>query len=477
MQNETSPPVDTIELLLREIQAQLRRLARRPPVRGAVIALLAAVALIGCGHEPMPDGSPPNIATAHEITGDVAASQAFCTGDADCAGDRPLCDRAVGQCVGCDGAFGSRSSHPCGSATPVCDPFGTCTIECADSSACADRQLACEAAHCRSCTTDEQCSSGRCHDDGRCAAMSAVAYIDHDHPCRNEPHYSTPDDPYCEIAPALSDSGDAIVHLGASAVAYAAFVLDGTTSRDVTILGPGSGLAVVAPADGPAVTLSARQGKNVRLAISDLAISGGLLGAGVDCNAKSDHGELVLRSVSLRGGAEQGLVSVGCHVRLERSLVRDNAGGGVVLTMSSYELDHDLIFDNAGVGIDLVASTGTLSHLTLTGNRGAHAAGLRCDTAAQISDSIVVGNVSAQSSGTDAELDPACVVVNSVLGDGATRGIACTPSFVASDDPHLDVSNPAAQAANQACVLGRSAAGGLDVDGQSSLGALGADEP
>src|SRR5687768_11382050 len=65
MQNDTPPPADTIELLLREISAQLRRRAadNPPSRRSSSLLALAAVALCACGPtaEPAPPARGPGI--------------------------------------------------------------------------------------------------------------------------------------------------------------------------------------------------------------------------------------------------------------------------------------------------------------------------------------------------------------------------------------------------------------------------------
>ena len=108
---------------------------------------------------------------------------------------------------------------------------------------------------------------------------------------------------------------------------------------------------------------------------------------------------------------------------------------------------------------------------------------MSCDASCELDSSIVLENVSAAVTGTDADVDPLATLVQTVTGVGASRGLACDPIFFGEDDLHLDVSTPGNLAANRACVVDRSGAGeavtALDVDGGAIEGAsfdIGADE-
>ena len=136
MLNDTAPPVDTIELLLREIHERLRRRAERPRPRragAAAVAALALAAFAGCAEPP-----PPAAARASRAEPDAAMAPDPAPDDpcADCA-DASVPPATV---VYVDHDHACRNEpHDASEADPYCEiapalpPVGAVTVQLAPS--------------------------------------------------------------------------------------------------------------------------------------------------------------------------------------------------------------------------------------------------------------------------------------------------------------------------------------------------------
>jgi hypothetical protein len=465
---DSPPPVDTIELLLREIAERLRKHAERPapPPRRAALALLGLLA--ACGPSSALD--PAAIGASGVIPREANGPTPPCVQASDCPAEFSICDPQQHACARCDGDYDSQATHRCGSAAPICDR-GNC-VQCLDNTACEDFLGVCRGQKCDACKSDSECSTGRCHADGTCASPSAVLYVDHEHACRDEVHASSATDPYCEIAPGLPATGEAVVHLAPSDVPYYGFAVDGAAAIDVLVLGPGRDLATIESTTGPAVSMDATSGNPVRIELRGVTLEGAKDASAVRCSGKSGFATVVVSDARLTRSGEQGLSAVGCNIDLARSIVEANANGGLQLVLSIVALDHDFVVNNGGAGVSMLQSSGAMKQLTVRGNHSRFAAGVFCDASNLLATSIVVENVSDDLTGAAAQVDQRC-------DDAFSRlGLDCMPRFVSATDAHLDMSSPDAVAANTSCVINRGFYDTPDVDGESAKGGpdVGADE-
>jgi cysteine-rich repeat protein len=152
-------------------------------------------------------------------------------------------------------------------------------------------------------------------------------------------------------------------------------------------------------------------------------------------------------------------------LRLRRSRIVGNTGGGVRVFGGSYTLENNFVSGNGtsnsqGGGV-VLSIPGTFVHNTVAGNLAANAraSGVACSAAVTLAFSVVTGNSSSR------QIDTSCALQGSLVGSDVLL------VDVANGDLHLRAGSPAIDAA-----AGSTAT--IDIDGQLRSGArdVGADE-
>ncbi len=388
-----------------------------------------------------------------------------CADSTRCPAETPICsaDHECGACVaGADGDADCAARDP---ATATCRSDGRC-VACLDDDGCTQPDADfCDQASglCRGCLAHDECASEVCNiGQGDCTDPAAVVYVD---------NVNGADGSACgtQAAPCASltgaDGGLAKVAAGRRTVrlragqGYAeALDLDAVA---VILVGPG---AVLQPVSPDRAAIAARNGASVT--IDGLQVTGAdgvTLGDGVRC---SDAGTVVrIDRATISDNQDVGVeVEAGCDLRMSRTLVLRNGGGGVRTLADTFDLTHSIIAGNGGGastfgGLRLApGGTGTrrVEFLTVAGNTaGSGAAGVQCTTALPVGSSIVWGN-----SGP-AQVAAMCAATYCDVQGGAagTGNIDADPLFVSVDDLHLTAASPCVDAADPG------AAATVDIDG------------
>lgn len=417
----------------------------------------------------------------------------FCEAATDC-GDGYTCDLLARECRfdGRDGGDGTgcTSSALCPDDSPICSPDRVC-IACGDSSECADRNPdeplcssagACveclsnadcteltaafcdtDSGTCRGCLDNAECPSEVCGRDlGTCADAAGILYVDNDLGA-NSDTCGGQSAPCASIGGAMGalpkvGPGRRTIRVRPGAGGYAgALTLDAIS---VVIVGGGATVSPIVT-DSAGITVSG--GANVT--IEGLTITGASgTGDGVFCTG--DGSIVRLTGVVVEQNAGQGVdVEAPCTLRMSRSMVRNNLGGGVRTAGDVFDLANSAIVDNGDAaspigGLALTSSatsaTQRVELCTIAGNRrGGGAGGVTCAGPITIGSSILWGN-------DNAEASAACSFVYSTVEGGASGegNLESDPMFVGAGDYHLSAGSPCIDAGDPA------AAAGIDIDGQ-----------
>jgi hypothetical protein len=218
-----------------------------------------------------------------------------------CVGAKPVCATSgtlLGQCVQC------IDSGDCSAGTPICSSANTCTT----------------------CTTDSQCASlgagpGICmfHQDGRCASEAETIYVKNPSTCSGGA--GTAASPFC------------VTQAAVNAV---------TSSRRV-IVAKGPAADVLTPIS------STPTGNQISIIGQNSATINGAGAIGIHVTA----GDIYVRGLTVAGGNKVGVqADGGTMLRLNRCIIKNNAGGGLIVN-SGAEFDVvNSVFDSNGSGSD-----------------------------------------------------------------------------------------------------------------------------
>lgn len=359
---------------------------------------------------------------AAPVCGDAYLCEA-CTLDDDCAGraDTPRCDVDDGACVAC------LDADDCGSPTaPVCDV----------------------AEHtCRGCEAHDECASDVCDlDTGTCVAAADAIYVSTTGQAAGTCTQATPCNSFA---------------LGIAQVTVARSIIKaapGTYSGQIVI----DDLTVSIFADGAIVEPPAtNQSVIVVTNGADVTIDG------ITARGAGGVGNPVGVQCSTGAGSPPVL-------RLRRSTISGNSGGGVSISSCTFSLVNNWIAGNGNPngsfgGVSLASIGNGLREIefnTIYNNdaQDVFAAGVACSgvtAAVVISNSIVYGNQS-----TDQIDGPNCSVTYSNVGPSPIAGtgnINMAPVFVdaGNGDFHLQATSPGVDAADPAATLA------VDIDGDT----------
>lgn len=216
-----------------------------------------------------------------------------------CTGSKPVCATSgtlIGQCVQCVG------SADCSGGTPICSSANLCTA----------------------CTSDSQCASlgagpGVCmsHQDGRCASAAETIYVKNSASCSGGS--GTAASPYCDT------------QAGVNAVT--------SSKRVIVVKGPASdGLSPISatPSGSP---------------ISIIGQNNATTAAGAAIGIHVTAGDVFVRGVTVANGSKVGIqVEAGATLRLDRCIVKSNAGGGLIVQEGANFDIANSVFDRNGPG-------------------------------------------------------------------------------------------------------------------------------
>jgi hypothetical protein len=405
-----------------------------------------------CQSDPLYPHCDP---VAHQCVALDGGTAPACTSDGACESDalHPVCDTARGLCVACRGAQDDGACAGRDPAAPLCDPAsGRCVACRAGATDCtAATAPVCDQGACRRCRDHGECTlSSVCRDDGSCAPVNQVVYVDNRGGACAGNHTGRIGDPFCQIPEALLSLGALpYLHVAGSAAPYRRFTLDGAPAR-VTLIGAGREATVkstITDATGPCITPAA--GKQLRM--EGMVLSGCTMGIGGASGGTFDVRRSAIRGMSPGPGVELRLPSG--PQAFDGVIVRDNEGGGLRLfAASSFVVQNSFFAQNrgsfGGVYIDPL-STGTFAFNTVRSNSGTDVpGGIDCGAAAhaapvKITASIVVGNSQVGASPTG-QIGSFCTpdgVVAGAAAGGAEGFIGADPlwaSTTAAVDYRLD---------------------------------------
>ncbi|MBN2574981.1 MAG: right-handed parallel beta-helix repeat-containing protein [Deltaproteobacteria bacterium] len=216
---------------------------------------------------------------------------------------------------------------PCLGAKPVCATSGSMIgqcVECMTGAHCSGTTPICSSNICAACSTDSECAAlgtgpGICmyHQDGRCASEAETLYVKKSAGCTGGS--GTANSPYCDPQSAIA----------------------AVTSSQRVILVKGPAADVLAP------IASTPSGGQVSVISKDGATLNGGGAVGIHVTA----GDVFIRGVTVANGSDRGIVvESGATLRLERCLVKSNAGGGLLVQAGANFDIANSVFDGNGPG-------------------------------------------------------------------------------------------------------------------------------
>lgn len=265
----------------------------------------------------------------------------------------PFCG-AEGQCVSCqDMVDPDASCESLDQGTPVCFE-GNC-VQCTDDNlgACAAEQPVCGAANvCEGCTEHAHCPDSACHLGGENVGQCFDA------------------DTVVEAASAVVFA-NAVNNLGANedlVVRLTGNLYTLTNSMEITqseVAIIGGNFPTINRQGNPVISV----GNGALVYFGNVGIVNGG-GSGLSCLGAS----MWLHDTEVRNNSELGLdVGTGCAVRLRRSLITANSGGGIDVSGGELFIENSVVGANGNPvatvgGIQLNNSTIEISYSTIAGN-------------------------------------------------------------------------------------------------------------
>lgn len=337
----------------------------------------------------------------HECVAPDTNVASRCAQHADCKEPgTPVCDPGFLACRACTGDGDDASCAARGDGSARCDAAAGRCVACRADTASTDCALptspVCESGSCRGCRAHAECATGVCLDDGSCARLGDVAWVDNkDQPCKVAPRTGSREDPYCEIGEAVAALGSRThIRVVGRSRPYASFTTE-KSKVEIRVVGPGRDAqprATISEPGKPCVTVDI----NTAASIDGMELRGCTIGL-VTYQARVTLRRSVLRENTDRAVELHG--SMWPHI-VDSNLIVDN-GGGVTLYAVVFDVRNNYIANNKGVfgGVFTDAlALGSLAFNTIRDNRSSmYAGGVECSYRfaggkIAIANSIVFGN-------------------------------------------------------------------------------------
>lgn len=407
----------------------------------------------------------------------------------DCtAASTPICDAETLLCRACNAKQSSddtacTNGHP---DTPRCGPTGTC-VACLTNADCPDKTLkpACRNYTCGPCQQGSDCVSFICSNDGSCAQISEVAFINNKNgACQGNSHAGSPTDPHCQIKDALAvatPGSKALISVAPSTVPYDAVNVTASTLASVSITGASSelGSVVIQGNNGePAVAVGSTTNK-ITVSLRNLDLAGAIPSSRsvVECSGKVD---LSIISSRVHDGGVNGIDSNDCMLTVDAVRIYNTRNIGLWVRGATYPyaISNVVVWRNDATGIAFGnGSNGTLRFATVVNNGipgNNKPSGIDCGSLqnTMVEYSIVFDNISRPPNGTsytDLQLNN-CKLNQVVTNDThAVDGVLKTQiDFVnasGSTADQMDLRLRADSAADRDCCIDKvSSTGGVSHD-------------
>lgn len=281
--------------------------------------------------------------TSTGSSGDSATTAAPECGDGpgpseECVAERPFCD-AGGMCVDCTGIASCATYTP---DEPVCDPTSGKCVQCTadDATACTGSTPVCDLAAqaCVKCSDHAQCSSGACDlATGACFPADSVLWVDRQVTCGGDGSMNSP---FCEIQDAVGSlvaADPTVVRVKPGGVTYKTKI-DVAAGAVVAILGDGGAPMIDVTNDAVQVNDGARVYMNQLQIVGSSMVAG----KGLVCLA----GEVWTERVEISSREAVAIDGFDCKLRLRRSRVYLNPGGGLKLNGGSTRIENSFVTSN-----------------------------------------------------------------------------------------------------------------------------------
>jgi hypothetical protein len=297
---------------------------------------------------------------------------------------------------------------------PVCDVGGEC-VECTgeDVSACPVEAPACVGNVCVPCSEHAQCPDSACNmATGACMPTDSVWWVDQGASPGGDGSEENPFQSIGEALAQVGDSGEGTVHVQGPGPYVEQ--IDVFVGQAVAVLGVGG--AVVQFFNAPVIDINS----DANLFVSGLVLTGGE--ALVRCNSAGfwSHDSMI------SNGQKQGVLSAGCNVNLNRSVVARNDLSGVEATGGAVSIRSSVIgrngdsLDPSTRGIKLAGASLDASFMTLARNQAMGVpAGIECTVGSMV---VVRNSVVLSGLGGDAVMCEQIVIEQSATDDANYQG-------------------------------------------------------
>lgn len=348
------------------------------------------------------------------------------TGASDqCPNGAPYC--VEGSCVDCSAL---ASCAEVDADAPACDGASGLCVECTDvdASACSGGTPVCDAAlqTCVKCAQHDECSSGACDIlSGACFPDADTLWVDRKASCSGE---GTEASPFCEIqdaVKAISPGAPTIVRVVAGVTPY-------TTKIDVgsgviaALIGEGGSPAIDVDLDAMLVNDGARVYLNaLRFVGSSMNAGNGLVCIGA---------EVWTDRVDLSSREAVAIDAFDCTLRLRRSRVYANLGGGIKVNGGSTTIENTFVTSNGtgfaqygGVYVSNTAELSVVYSTIVDNNADANADSIHCvgSNTVALRNSMLFGQTAASSVICDDAIASDSVVDSMFLAGG--RNVVIEP--------------------------------------------------
>lgn len=392
-----------------------------------------------------------------------------CTASSACPDGVPICDSTSQMCRPCNSASDDTDCASHSNTTPHCKLSGTNAGLCAACNVNAECPTATPVCNpdgtCRTCAANSECASLICGDSGACVPQSDIYYVNSANDAgQNNCTDGTPGGkdgslahPYCEIKTAVAALGLMARHyilVAGSDNPYQGFAI-GATSGTINIIGPGKNASkkasvVQQTADVNAIHLNPGPGETASVSLSGLSVTGNGNASVLACGdgGASAQVDLTIVDCAFSTSSKNAILLSVCNAKISESTMSNATQSGIsIASFATYSIQNCAIYGN-GTGVSFFSADGQFSFNTVINNAGTQ--GIDCSAAAVLADSIVFNN---KSGGGTQFNHTACILSNVVTGtDNYTGATQLSPAFL-SNDYHLDTTPGTALMKNQACCI------------------------